>query len=291
MPPTIKQFLQVGQVLKPPRNQGSLIPPESCRGCLAADGIDPKQGTGGKDSDGALLDVDKNRHTCGRTGADLSAAGPVSSAPHRTNAASIAGGSGGVQKQSRSSGELGQETAMGDLSTPVTSAGAGDVGAEHDATPLQSRPPRDASRGGNFTLASLLGGSGGGGGGTETASEAATSASGMEEGSSNGDGRDGTKRKDTITWESFLANISVSDGAKEEGGPRAGQEAGGSASDSSSPAQIRLPRDPATSEGAGALGVSEPHSCTWFTAPVFSCTTGWLCLACVFPCTVPLDEP
>ncbi|CAM9208119.1 unnamed protein product, partial [Hapterophycus canaliculatus] len=242
-----------GQVLKPPRSNGCPNPPESCPGRPAANGIDSKKSTGAKDSDGAFLDVGKNRHTCGRTGTDLVAAGRVSLAAYGTNSSSIAGGSAAVKKQ-RGSGELGQEAAMVDLSTPVTSAGAGDVGAEHDATPLQSRPPRDGSRGGNFTLASLLGGVGGGGG-TETASEAATSASGMEEGSSNGEGRDGMKRKDTITWESFLANISVSGGAKEEGGPKAaGQEAGSSASDSSSPSQIRLPRDKLSSEVAGALG-------------------------------------
>lgn len=281
----------MGQVLKPPRSNGSPRPPESCRGRPAADGIDPQESTGGKDSDGTLLDVDKNRHTCGSSGADPKASGSL--APYGTNAASIAGGRGGVQKH-RGSGEVGQEAAMGDLSTPVTSAGAGDVGAEHDATPLQSRPPRDASgRGGNFTLASLLGGGGGGGVGTETASEAATSASGMEEGSSNGEGRDGMKRKDTITWESFLANISVSDGAKDEGGPKAaGLEAGCSASDSSSPAQIRLPHDAAP--GEGSLGVSEllrfrVCRCNMRqkgVAPLASSGHGrWLCPS-LFPCAV-----
>ncbi len=175
-------------------------------------------------------------------GPDIAVEGPKSLTPYGLGAK--APGSLGAQKHKR---EL-RQVASGELATPLASAGAGDVGAECDATPLQSRPPRENSGsrggGGSFSLAALLGGSGIGG--METASEGAgsTSASGVEESSSqsNGDGRGLRKRKDTITWESFLAGMSVGGGAEEGGG--AAKEA--SASDSSSPAESRLPREVST---------------------------------------------
>lgn len=193
------------------------------------------------------------RHdSCGRASPELVRDGPITLAPYGVNAAATAPGSLGSQKHNRgtTNTELGQEATMRDLATPLASAAAGDVGAECDPTPLQSRPPRGASKSksksqGNFTLASLLGG-GGGAVGAETASEEATSASGIES-SNNGDGSGALKRKDTITWESFLANMSVSDGAKEDGRAKAGA----SASDSSSPVEITLPRE-ASSEGPTA---------------------------------------
>lgn len=167
----------------------------------------------------------QHHHTCGRASPELARSLPTSLTPYGTSAADRAPGSIGSQKHKRGTTDtgLGQEANMRDLATPLASAAAGDVGAECDLTPLQSRTPRD------------------GGVGAETAPEAA-SASGVES-PSNGEGPGELKRKDTITWESFLANISVSDGAKEGGGANA--EA--SASDSSSPAGI-LPRE-APSEG------------------------------------------
>lgn len=188
----------------------------------------------------------QHHHTCGRASPELAREGPITLAAYGTSAVA-APGSLGAQKHNRgttSAEPFGQEATMRDLSTPLASAGAGDVGAECDATPLQSRPQRGASRSqGSFTLASLLGGAGAG---AETASEEATSASGVES-PGNGEGRGVLKRKDTITWESFLANMSVSDGAKEDGRAKGAA----SASDSSSPVEIRLPRE-ASSEGPAA---------------------------------------
>lgn len=175
-----------------------------------------------------------------QSGPDIVIEGPTSLTPYGLSAK--APGNLGAQKHKR---EL-RQLASGELATPLASAGAGDVGAEGDATPLQSRPPRDNSgsrgSGGSFSLAALLGSSGIGG--METASEGAgsTSASGLEESSSNGEGRGARKRKDTITWESFLAGMSVGGGAEEGSG--AAKEA--SASDTSSPAESRLPREAST---------------------------------------------
>lgn len=146
-----------------------------------------------------------------------------------------------------SSGELGQELVVGDLATPLTSAAAGDVGAEHDATPLQSRP----SRGDSFTLSSVPGGDAGGGG-TEDASEEYPTP-GMEDDS--GEGRVGLKRKDSITWESFLATMTVVDGMKGADGGAKGA-AVGPASDSSSPVEVQLPR-----QGSGEGPMAEVSLC------------------------------
>lgn len=236
--------MQGGQAVKPPRSSSSLPSASSCLRCLAEAGADRKRSLGGgKDSDAASnVAVVQSHHTCDRASPQqLVRDGPVSLTPQGAGAkCSI----GMQQKRGTTSGELGQELVMGDLATPLTSAGAGDVGAEHDATPLQSRP----SRGGSFTLASVPGGDAGGGG-TEAASKEIPP-SGMEESSSTGEGRGGLKRKDTITWESFLANITVVDGTKGADGGAKGA-AVGSASDSSSPVEVQLPRE-ASSEGPTA---------------------------------------
>lgn len=272
---------QGGLAVKPPRGSSGLSPADSCRGCMAAAADDRKRSLGGgTDADGASdVAVVQHHHTCGRASPELAREGPISLTPYGTSAASDAPGSVGSQKHNRgtTSAEMGQEATMRDLATPLASAGAGDVGAECDATPLQSRPPRGASRSqGSFTLASLLGG---GGGGAETASEEATSASGVES-SGNEEGRGLLKRKDTITWESFLANMSVSDGAKEDG--RAKAAAAASASDSSSPAEIRLPRE-ASSEGptaavSGVWSRSVCAQCLCVTHSILMCMS----VFCVF---------
>lgn len=255
---------QGGQATKPPRSSTGLPPADGL--ATAGAGADRKQSLGaGTEVDGASdVAVVQHDHTCDRASPELARAGPITLAAYGTSAAAAAPGSLGSQKHNRGNAdaELGQEATMRDLSTPLASAGAGDVGAECEATPLQSRPPRGASRSqGSCTLASLLGG---GGGGPEAASEEAASASGVES-SSNGEGREVLKRKDTITWESFLANMSVSDGAKGEG--RA--TAAASASDSSSPVDTSLPGE-TPSEPPTA-----PVSSVWFLvycchAPFFS---------------------
>lgn len=244
---------QGGQAVKPPRSGSTGLPPaDSCRGCASAAGADRKRSLGGgTDVDGSSdVAVVQHHHTCDRASLELVREGPITLAPYGTSAAAPAPGSLGSQKHIRggtASAELGQEATMRDLSTPLASAGAGDVGAECDATPLQSRPPRSGSRSpGSFTLASLLRG---GGGGAETASEEAASASGVE--SSNEEGRGALKRKDTITWESFLAKMSVGDGAKEDGRAKGAA----SSSDSSSPVENRLPRE-GSSEGPTTAPVS-----------------------------------
>ena len=213
--------------MKPPRSNGT-PPADSFKGGVAAAGEAPKRlPGGGKDrADSGASDV-------------VVVEGPTSLTPYGLSAK--APGSVGVQKHKR---DLRPEAVTDELATPLTAAGAGDVGAECDVTPLQSRPPRDTSgsraRGDSPSLAALLGG--GGIGGAETASEGAgsTSASGPEEGGA--EGRAPLKRKDTITWESFLANMSVTDGAKEGSGGAKGAPA----SDSSSPADGRLPREAPT---------------------------------------------
>lgn len=232
--------------MKPPRSSSAGLPP-------ADSGADRKRSLGGgTDVDEASdVAVVQQHHTCGRASPELAREGPITSAPYGTGAAAIAPGSVGSQKHNRgttSAELLGQEPTMRDLSTPLASAGAGDVGAECDATPLQSRPPRGASRSqGSVTLASMLGG---GSGRAETASEEAAFASGVES-SSNGEGRGALKRKDTITWESFLANMSMSDGAK-EGGRAKGAAC---ASDSPSPVEVRLPREASIEAPAPAVSL------------------------------------
>lgn len=266
-------FLTQGvQAAKPPRSGSTGLPPaDSCRGCASAAGADRKRSLGGgTDVDGSSdVAVVQHHHTCDRASPELVREGPITLAPYGTSAAAPAPGSLGSQKHIRggtASAELGQEATMRDLSTPLASAGAGDVGAECDATPLQSRPPRSGSRSpGSFTLASLLRG---GGGGAETASEEAASASGVE--SSNEEGRGALKRKDTITWESFLAKMSVGDGAKEDGRAKGAA----SSSDSSSPVENRLPRE-GSSEGPTTAPVS------FFQVFVASFVCGCGCSSCV----------
>eukprot|EP00903_Cladosiphon_okamuranus_P016855 g15543.t2 len=246
-----------GQAIKPPRSSSAGLPP-------ADSGGDRKRSLGGTDVDRASdVAMVQQHHTCDRASPKLASEGPIALVAYGTSAAAAAPGSLGSQEHKRGTTTFAellgvQEETMRDLSTPLASAGAGDVGAECDATPLHSRPPRGASRSqGNVTVATMAGG---GGGGAETASEEAASASGVDS-SSNGEGMGALKRKETITWESFLANISVSDGAMEDG--RAKGEA--SSSDSSSPMEVRLPRE-ASIEAPAAAGHSQPGSTTDQTA-------------------------
>ncbi|CBN74515.1 pleckstrin homology (PH) domain-containing protein [Ectocarpus siliculosus] len=249
-----------GQVLKPPRNS-SISTGDACIGCPAADGAQRKPSIQSPQeaSDAALF---QHHHACGGANPDnIPGDGPVPLAPFGTSAISIRSGSAaaGVHMHKRGGGgmELEPEAVV---VTPLASAGAGDVGAEHDATPLQSRHKGSARSGGGFgSPRSSSGGGGGGGGGDargETASDGAASVSGVDDSlSSVGEGPGGLKRKDTITWESFLANITVTDEAKEAGGGAKGAEAAaGACSDSSPPVAMRLTSGAASEGVKGLLG-------------------------------------
>eukprot|EP00903_Cladosiphon_okamuranus_P013590 g12657.t1 len=149
-------------------------------------------------------------HTCGSASQEVEKQGSKSSSTSGTSATGSAPGILGSQKHERGTTTIaellrGLEANIKDLTTPLASAGAGDDGAECDPTPRQSCPRRGAgSSQGSVFLASPPGRE------TETASasEEAASASGMDI-SSDGEGRGPLKRKDTITWESFLANLSM----------------------------------------------------------------------------------
>lgn len=223
------------QGVKPPLSSSGLTSAGSgsCRRCLAEAGADRKRSLGGGKDSGGVSDmaVVQYHHTCCRTSPQQLDV-PASLTPHGPGPYSF------DQQQKRGAStsgmELGQELVVGDLATPLTSAGAGDVGAEHDATPLQSRP----SRGGGFALSSVPGGDAGGDG-TEGAVE---NPSTSETEDNSGVGRGGLERKDTITWESFLATITDADGIKGADGS-AIVTALGSASDSPSPVEVQSPRD------------------------------------------------
>lgn len=241
-------IMQGEQALKPRSGSGSGVPSagSACLRCHTEAGADRRQSKGGgKNSDGASdVAVVQHHHTCGRTSPQLDV--PASLNPHGPGAKLS---SGKQQRRGASSGELGQELVVGDLATPLTSAGAGDVGAENDATPLQSRPSR-----GGFTLSSVPGGDAGGGGTEDASGE--NPVSGMD---SSGEGGGGLKRKDTITWESFLATMTV-DGTKGADGGAKGT-AVGSASGSSSPVEVQLPREGSSERRVTEVSlVSELHS-------------------------------
>lgn len=245
-------------MLKPPRNS-SITTGDAYIGCPAPGGAQRKPSiqSSQEASDAAVF---QHHHAFGEASPDnIPGDGPVPLAPFGTSAISSRSAAAGAQQMHKREGggvELEPEAVVvGDLATPLASAGAGDVGAEHDATPLQSRH-KSSSRSGGF--ASPRSSSGGGGGARgETASEGAASVSGFDDSvSSVGEGPGGLKRKDTITWESFLANITVSDEAKEGGGAKGAEAAAGSCSDSSPPVAMRLPPE-AASEGAkvGLVGL------------------------------------
>ncbi|CAB1113426.1 unnamed protein product [Ectocarpus sp. CCAP 1310/34] len=246
-----------GQVLKPPRSS-SITTGDACIGCPAADGAlrKPSIQSPQEASDAALF---QHHDAYGEANRDnIPGNGPVPLAPFGTSAISVRSSSAaaGVHMHKRGGGgiELEPEAVV---VTPLASAGAGDVGAEHDATPLQSRHKHSSARsGGGFGSPRSSSGGGGGDARGETASDGAASVSGVDDSpSSVGEGPGGLKRKDTITWESFLANITVTDEAKEGGGGAKGAvEAAGSCSDSSPPVAMRLPSEAASEGVKGLLG-------------------------------------
>lgn len=243
--------LQGGQVLKPPRSS-SITTGDACIGCPAAAGGAQRKPSIQSSQEASEAAVFQHHHAGGEANPDNIPAGdgPVPLAPFGTSAMSIRSSSAaaGVPMHKRGGGGMELEpeaVVVGDLATPLASAGAGDVGAEHDATPLQSRH-KSSARSGGFASPS----SGGGGEARgETASEGAASVSGVDDSlSSVGEGPGGLKRMDTLTWESFLADMTVSDEAKEGGGAKGAEAAAGSCSDSPPTVAMRLPPE-AASEG------------------------------------------
>lgn len=171
-------------------------------------------------------DVDSNSHTHASSEQDkaMHPSYSTSLSPHRADRRASSAPSSPLQGEPTRQQHNRKEAE--DL-TPVTVAGEGaSVGAEHDATPLISRPSRDGdehSRDANAKQANQA-----------PATAARTGrivrdTQSLDSGMNSGDKK--MPRKDTITWEAFLANLNVGDG---------GEEGVGSTSDSSSPADSRL---------------------------------------------------
>lgn len=165
-------------------------------------------------------------HTCGRDG--TSSAFSISLNSHgmdrNASAAAVRQMSELEQQRPTRARAFSGEGDEGEL-TPVTVAGVGaSLAAEHDTTPLLSRRSGASSR----DLSPMVDGGGGAGSNSEDTP-------GHESSSTAGEGKR-LKRKDTITWEAFLANFTTAPGEDSSGGT----EAGTGGSESSSPADSRL---------------------------------------------------
>lgn len=190
----------------------------------------PAGGAGGAGADDAAPGggIAAHHHTCGRVPVEsLGSTFSISLTQYGMDRKAASGTAASLLRQPQHQQELHHNPGASGFSgeqaeelTPVTVAGAGaSTGAEHDTTPLLSRPIRGG--GSNSHNASPL---------LPGPESGEDTSPGLESGSNSSRRGGAPKRKDTITWEAFLANITVGDG--EEGGT-------GSTSDSSSPADSR----------------------------------------------------